>query len=241
MLNDKIKQHLQNRVGSNPSPELVANIKQFLRDNHDRFVSIVEIRDHYKKKSHSYYNAVYYLAIQGEIGFVDREYHLFSQHNVLKEVAKRHRTICWDKSFDRQVQSVPIRPKYRTNEDMVKILTGYSIKKITDKDLSELIKKAQKEQMERRLELRYAGSLAHITDPIKEVLEKYNVADPVALVHASDATTFLTMTETPAMPIKITIKDKSLPVTQTIECEHITIHSPPVISTIKEAFDRVTK
>jgi hypothetical protein len=40
------------------------------------------------------------------------------------------------------------------------------------------------------------------------------------------------------MPIKITIKQKGMPVVQTIECDHITIHGVPVVATLQDAYVR---
>lgn len=237
MLTKKIKEHLALRA--NPSPAKEAKILAYLTDvgHRNRIVTITEILEHYNATSGQFYSAAYSLAERGLIGFADRQYHIFAQHKETKKIHKRNRFVIWHKDYEIQI---PIRPQfasYQSKNDQPSLF-GDNINELSNDELSKLIERAQKLKLDRELDNRYAGGMAHVVDPIKEALSGYGVSDPVALVHAGDDATFITMSATKAMPIKITIKQKGMPVVQTIECDHITVHGVPVVATLQDAYVR---
>tara|TARA_R100000773_G_scaffold6290_1_gene6549 strand:+ start:361 stop:1077 length:717 start_codon:yes stop_codon:yes gene_type:complete len=238
MLTKKIRQHLALRA--NPSPAKEAKILAYLNSNRNKIVTMIDILEHYNNRSGHFYSAAYSLAERGAIGFADRQYHIFSQNSATKKLHKRNRFVVWHKDFD---VKIPIRPQfasYQSKNDQPSLF-GDNINELSNDELSKLIERAQKLKLDRELDNRYAGGMAHVVDPIKEALSGYGVSDPVALVHAGDDATFITMSATKAMPIKITIKQKGMPVVQTIECDHITVHGVPVVATLQDAYVRAQK
>jgi hypothetical protein len=235
MLTKKIKEKLALRA--NPSPAKEAKILHYLSKNNDKIVTMIDILEHYDTSSGAFYSAAYSLAERGAVGFADRQYHIFAQHEELKKLHKRNRFVLWHKDHHVEVAIRPQFASYQTQNDQPSLF-GDNIEELSNDELSKLIARAQKLKLDRELDNRYAGGMAHVVDPIKEALVGYGVSDPVALVHAGDEATFITMSATKAMPIKITIKQKGMPVVQTIECDHITVHGVPVVATLQDAYVR---
>ena len=235
MLTKKIKEKLALRA--NPSPAKEAKILQYLNQNNDKIVTMIDILEQYESTSGAYYSAAYALAEKGAGGFADRQYHNWLQHPYLKKLHKRNRFVLWHKDHHVEVAIRPQFATYQTQNDQPSLF-GDNIDELSNDELSKLIARAQKLKLDRELDNRYAGGMAHVVDPIKDALSGYGVSDPVALVHAGDEATFITMSATKAMPIKITIKQKGMPVVQTIECDHITVHGVPVVATLQDAYVR---
>ena len=99
-----------------------------------------------------------------------------------------------------------------------------------------LLQRIQKERFERALKARYEGGDVDTCKPIIEALRGVNVADPVVYVHSDHACTFVTMTSTKEMPIKITLKSAGKEARTIDNIEHITLHGLPVVSTLKGGF-----
>ncbi len=238
-LNSKIKDHLKKYATS--SPEYEAKILHYLNKNKNEIVFLRDIMEYYNSKSSTFYNSLYRLALTDQIGFVDRRFHIFNAHPKLSKISKRYRTACWHKCFDSS-PVIPIRAQYviyKSSKEIQPSLFGDDLETLSTQDLDKLIARAQTEKMNRMLEDRYLGGIAHITDPIKEVLKSYGVADPVALVHASAESCFLTLTATKSMPVKITYRPIGVSHCETVDVEHITLHHAPVVSTINDAYKRL--
>ncbi len=232
MLNDKIKKELSARAYPNPSKE--AKILAYLNEYNNEVILLSDIQDA-TNTSGQIYQAAYHLASLGKIGFADRKYHNFASCEQTKRLSKKNRCIIWH--IDHNV-NIAIKPQFASYQKATTqpSLFGDNLADLSNDELSKLITRAKSIQMQRDVDQRYAGGMAHIVDPIKEALKGYGVADPVALVHAGQDVTFATMTETKAMPIKITIQQKGMPVVQTINCTTLTLHGVPLIATLQQAY-----
>ena len=106
---------------------------------------------------------------------------------------------------------------------------------MSNNDLDAMIQRLQALKITREIEKRYEGAPTKHKEALSSVLTAYGVADPVALVHADEQITFLTLTNTKAMPLQVTIKQAGKPC-ETVYLEHITLYRAPVISAIQEAY-----
>ena len=236
MMNEKIKADLEERGRSSLSA--ARKILGFLEASQGELFTLREISN-MKNGSHngSFWAAAYHLASQGKIGFSDRKYHVFGGD--LAKYTQRVRSVVWHR--DHRPSGLTIHPRWAAYQAHTTqpSLFGDNIEKLSSEELDKIIARAQVEKMKRDLDARYRGALDHLTAPIKDVLKKVGVADPVALVHADDTCVFLTLTETTAMPLQVTFATKEgNAIAQTLELSHITIHGAPAVSTIQEAYRR---
>ena len=111
---------------------------------------------------------------------------------------------------------------------------------MTNDELDDMIQRLKAYKITRDIEKRYDGAPTKHKAAITSVLTAYGVADPVALVHADEQITFLTLTNTKAMPLQVTIKQAGKPC-ETVYLEHITLYRAPVISAIQEAYKAATQ
>lgn len=249
-INHKIRKDLIERA--KPSPSHAAKILHYLIANHQKPVSLAIIADTMRKKSGSIWGAAYDLAAMGKIGLADRKYHLFDSHPLLKKLPIRQRIVVWHRKLD---MSVAIRPQWATlskekvheqtiDRSQVKALESKPVQAslfdmnpedMSNTDLDAMIQRLQALKMTRDIEKRYEGAPTKHKAALSSVLASYGVADPVALVHADDQITFLTLTNTKAMPLQVTIKQAGKPC-ETVYLEHITLYRAPVISAIQEAY-----
>ena len=242
-INHKIKKDLVER--SHPSPSHAAQILAHLMANNDRPVSLSVIAEQMRKSGPATWPAAYDLAAKGEIGFADRKYHLFDTHPELKKLPKLQRIAVWHK---RHEIKVAIRPQWATQISRVQIdenaislqpvqpsLFDVDPESMSNTDLDAMIKRLQALKITREIEKRYEGAPTKHKEALLKVLTAYGVADPVALVHADEEITFLTLTNTKAMPLQVTIKQAGKPC-ETVYLEHITLYRAPVISAIQEAY-----
>jgi len=234
MINEKINADLEER-GRN-SLASCRKILGYLEASPKEIFTLREICNKNGAHSGSFWAAAYHLASQGKIGFADRKYHVFGGD--LSAYPQKMRCVVWHK--DHKPKGITIKPSWATHEAPQEdpqpaqpSLFG-NIEDLTSVELESLIRRAQSLKIIRALDERYKGADDQLTQKIKTALRGVGVADPVAYLHADDDCTFLTMTATKAMPIKITVGTKEG--AKTIEVEHITIHGAPVISTIQEAY-----
>jgi hypothetical protein len=249
-INHKIRKDLIER--SHPSPSHAAQILAYLIANNDRPVSLSVIAEQMRKSMQATWPAAYDLAAMGKIGFADRKYHLFDSHPELKKLPKQQRIAVWHKSHDIQVA---IRPQWATftaeqvqdqiiDRQQIESLQSQPVQPslfdvnpedMSNSDLDAMIQRLQALKITREIEKRYEGAPTKHKEALSSVLAAYGVADPVALVHADDQITFLTLTNTKAMPLQVTIKQAGKPC-ETVYLEHITLYRAPVISAIQEAY-----
>ncbi|QDP50706.1 MAG: hypothetical protein Unbinned627contig1001_23 [Prokaryotic dsDNA virus sp.] len=185
----------------------------------------------------TFWTAAYSLAARGKIGYADRKYHVFGGD--LASLTKKVRCVVWHR--DHVPQGYSIRPQWAAYQASTTqpSLFGDNITSLNSEELDRLIERAQEVRFERLLEGRYRGAVDHMVEPIKKILKKAGVADPVALVHGDDTCTFLTLTATNAMPLQVTYATKAgNEIAQTQELSHITIHGAPAVWTIFEAYKR---
>ena len=230
MMNEKIRADLEER-GRN-SLASCRKILGYLEASPKEIFTLREICNKNGAHSASFWAAAYHLASKDKIGFADRKYHVFGGD--LSTYPQKMRCVVWHR--DHKPKGVTIKPSWATHEppSVQPSLFGGDIESLSSNDLDALIKRAQSLKIVRALEERYKGADEDLTKKVKVALRGVGVADPVAYLHADDDCTFLTMTATKAMPIKITVGTKEG--AQTIEAAHITIHGAPVVSTIQEAY-----
>ncbi len=256
MINHKIRKDLLNR--SKPSPKHAAIILSYLIANSDKAIPLVIISETMRKKSGSIWGAAYDLAAMGKIGFADRKYHSFASCKHLSKLPKGQRIAVWHKNAD---ISVSIKPQWASiqiqpsqikeglidveqvqslqNKPIQQSLFDLDVDDMSNADIDSMIARLQSLKITREIDKRYEGAPTKHKEQIKRVLLSYGVADPVALVHADDEITFLTLTNTKAMPLQATIKQTGKPC-QTVYLEHITLYRAPVISAIQEAYKAAT-
>ena len=248
-INHKIRKDLIERA--KPSPAHAAKVLSYLIANHEKPVSLAIIAESMRKKSGSIWGAAYDLASMGKIGFADRKYHLFDSHGLLKDLPKRQRIVVWHRKLD---INVAVRPQWATltnnrpqirreqiQESAISLepvqtsLFDFDPESMSNNDLDAMIQRLQALKITREIEKRYEGAPTKHKEALSSVLTAYGVADPVALVHADEQITFLTLTNTKAMPLQVTIKQAGKPC-ETVYLEHITLYRAPVISAIQEAY-----
>tara|TARA_Y100000114_G_C11760162_1_gene329081 strand:- start:799 stop:1578 length:780 start_codon:yes stop_codon:yes gene_type:complete len=253
-INHKIRKDLIER--SHPSPSHAAQILAHLIANNDKPVSLSVIAEQMRKSMQATWPAAYDLAAMGKIGFADRKYHLFDSHPELKNIPKQQRIAVWHKSHDIQVA---IRPQWATltnNEPQIRrdqiiespillepvqpSLFDIDPESMSNSDLDAMIQRLQTLKITREIDKRYEGAPTKHKAALLSVLTAYGVADPVALVHADEQITFLTLTNTKAMPLQVTLKQAGKPC-ETVYLEHITLYRAPVISAIQEAYKAATQ
>ena len=249
-INHKIRKDLIERA--KPSPSHAAQILAYLIANHDRPVSLSVIAEQMPKKSGSIWGAAYDLAANGRIGIADRKYHLFESNRLLAKLSKKQRIVVWHQT---KKLNVAIRPRWATlttnqvqeqtiDRQQIESLESQPVQpslfdvdpeSMSNSDLDAMIQRLQALKITREIEKRYEGAPSKHKDALLKVLTAYGVADPVALVHADEKITFLTLTNTKAMPLQVTIKQAGKPC-ETVYLEHITLYRAPVISAIQEAY-----
>lgn len=256
MINHKIRKDLMSRA--KPSPKHAAVILTYLISNNKKPQPLVIISETMRKRSGSIWGAAYHLAAKGKIGFADRKYHVFDSCAELKRLPKGQRIAVWHKEAN---IDVAIKPQWATmqiqksqiKENMIDVLQMQSIQQkpvqqslfdlevddMTNQEIDSMINRLKALKITREIEKRYEGAPTKHKEQIKRVLLSYGVADPVALVHADDEITFLTLTNTKAMPLQATIKQTGKPC-KTVYLEHITLYRAPVISAIQEAYKAAT-
>ena len=253
-INHKIRKDLIER--SHPSPSHAAQILAYLIANSKKPVSLSVISEQMRKSGPATWPAAYDLAAMGKIGFADRKYHLFDTHPELKKLPKRQRIAVWHKDLDIKVS---IRPKWATITNNQPQISREQIQEssisldpvqpslfdmdpmhMSNDELDAMIQRLKALKITREIEKRYEGAPTKHKEALLSVLTAYGVADPVALVHADEQITFLTLTNTKAMPLQVTIKQAGKPC-ETVYLEHITLYRAPVISAIQEAYKAATQ
>tara|TARA_R100000734_G_C3316760_1_gene109423 strand:+ start:852 stop:1631 length:780 start_codon:yes stop_codon:yes gene_type:complete len=253
-INHKIRKDLIER--SHPSPSHAAQILAYLIANRKKPVSLSVISEQMRKSGPATWPAAYDMAAMGKIGFADRKYHLFDTHAELKKLSKKQRIAVWHKDLDIKVA---IRPKWATITNNQPQISREQIQDssislepvqpslfdmdpmhMSNDELDAMIKRLKALKITREIEKRYEGAPTKHKEALSSVLKAYGVADPVALVHADEKITFLTLTNTKAMPLQVTIKQAGKPC-ETVYLEHITLYRAPVISAIQEAYKAATQ
>ena len=156
---------------------------------------------------------------------------------MLRSYNQRNRVVVWHK--DHQVENITIRESWVDLPVKQKQTPLFSndISTLSNLDLDELIERASKEKFERLLRSRFIGADPAVSQPMMTALRSLGIADPVAYVHSDASCTFVTMTSTKEMPIKITIKSKDKEARTIDNIEHVTLHGLPVVATLKSAFE----
>lgn len=234
MINKKIKADLQSRGRSAPNME--AKILTILNSAPDQVFTLRDICNKNGQHNGSFWGAAYHLASQGLIGFADRKYHVWGASK-LATYSMRVRTVVWHK--DLEIENVILREQW---VDLAPIqvqapLFAGDVATLSNTDLDELMQRVQKERFERHLKARYVGGNVNTCAPVEQALRELGIADPVAYMHSDQSCTFVTMTSTKEMPIKITLKSSDKEARTIDNIEHITIHGLPVVATLKSAFE----
>lgn len=249
MINHKIKEDLLDRA--KPSPSHEAQILFYLSQNKNKVVSLVDIANASPKRSGSIWGAAYNLALEGKIGYADRRYHIFDTSPHLKDIPKSKRIMVWHHSFD---VSVNVRPRYATaqirrDQILETSITSTPVQQslfdpdfeaMETQEIDRLLKRLQAVKLTREINDRYDGAPTKHRAALTRILSDYGVSDPVALVHAGEDLTFLTLTATTSMPIQVTLKRNGM-ACETMYLEHITLYNAPVIGTIQEAYKQAAK
>lgn len=234
MINRKITADLISRGKS--SPEVESKILNFLENAKDQHFTLRDICNKNGKHSGSFWAAAYHLASQGLIGFADRKYHVWSASS-LATYSMRVRSVVWHKSLE--VENIIIREQWvdlEPKQVQTPLFTD-DVATMSNADLDELVQRLQKERFERHLKARYNGGDLNTCAPVTSALRALGIADPVAYMHSDQSCTFVTMTSTKEMPIKITLKSKDREARTIDNIEHITLHGLPVVATLKSAFE----
>lgn len=244
MINHKIKDDLLDRA--KPSPSHEAQILFYLSQNKNKVVSLVDIANASPKRSGSIWGAAYNLALEGKIGYADRRYHIFATSSHLKDIPKSKRIMVWHHDFN---VSVNVRPRYATAQrDQIldtptpvqQSLFDPDFEAMETQEIDRLLKRLQAIKLTREINDRYDGAPTKHRAALTRILSDYGVSDPVALVHAGEDLTFLTLTATTSMPIQVTLKRNGF-TCETMYLEHITLYNAPVIGTIQEAYKQAAK
>jgi hypothetical protein len=234
MINTKIKADLITR--GKPAPEAETKILKVLSNAQDQVFTLRDICNKNGSHNGSFWAAAYHLASQGLIGFADRKYHVWSA-STLASYNMRIRTVVWHKSLT--IENVIIREQW-VDQVPLQVQTPLftdDVSTMSNTDLDKLMEKLQIERFERHLKARYNGGDLSTCAPVTSALRALGIADPVAYMHSDQSCTFVTMTSTKEMPIKITIKSKDREARTIDNIEHITLHGLPVVATLKSAFE----
>jgi len=238
MINRKITADLVTRGRSSADAE--KKILTVLEAAQDQHFTLRDICNKNGRHNGSFWAAAYHLASQGLIGFADRKYHVWSA-SVLASYHMRVRTVVWHKSLN--IENVIIREQW-VDQPVRQVQTPLftdDVSTMSDEHLNTLMDKLHKERFERHLKARYHGADSVSCAPIVAVLRSLGVADPVTYMHSDQSCTFVTMTATKEMPIKITIKSAGKEARTIDSIEHVTLHGLPVVATLKSAFDGGTQ
>ncbi len=252
MITKKVSMDLKSR-GSSSTIRGKSQILNVLESLPNEIHTMRYVSSQTERKGKYYYrlwSSAYDLASEGKIQILDRKYHLWSKHPLLSKYASKIRCVVFHADYKLDPPA-ELRPEYKTNEsNIISLVTPeeeqlieeeqlpLSFADYTDDELDQLISRARSERLERALESRYRGANREICDKVCNSLRAYEVADPVALVHGDEHVVYLTVTKTKAMPIIATLKQVGEEEAITIELEHLTLHNAPLISTIKEAYQR---
>ena len=235
MINNKIKADLVARGKSREDAE--KKIFKVLNEAPDQIFTLRDICNKNGRHNGSFWGAAYHLAAQGKIGLADRKYHVWSA-SVLATYPTRIRTVIWNKDLD--IENVIIREQWIDlvpNPKQAPLFKKEDVSTLSDSDLDDLMRRVSKERFERMLISRFKGSDQGTCDPVIDALRSIGIADPVAYVHSDAKCTFVTMTSTKEMPIKITLKSEGREARTIHDIEHITLHGLPVVATLKSAFE----
>ena len=183
----------------------------------------------------SVYNAVYELAAAGRIGFAGRTYHIFhlSDHETIKRTRpSRVGTLIWNKDY---AAAAPIREDWLDDPITGQLpLFGGSLEELTNEDLAELIAKAERLQIKRGVDKRYACLSDGIREQLIDVFAKIKITDPVYFAHSDETISLLTYTAVPSMPIDVVIDVGDGP--KRMSCKHLTIFGKEIINATDSIF-----
>jgi len=239
MMTKRIKADLIAR--GRPSHKAEQKILATLNSAPDQVFTLRDLCGANGKHNGSFWAAAYHLASTGQIGIADRKYHVWSACTLVSQ-PMRIRTVVFHNS--RTIEDLIVREQWAdrcVTQEMPQVqapLFGNvdDVASLSNVDLDGLLQRIQKERFERALKARYEGGDVNTCKPIIEALRGVNVADPVVYVHSDHTCTFVTMTSTKEMPIKITLKSAGKEARTIDNIEHITLHGLPVVSTLKSGF-----
>lgn len=236
-INRRIRADLFDRGHSSPSYN--AKILAYLLQHKNEPISLGALVAHYGKTTASFWRSAYYLAATHQIGFADRKYHNFDSCDLLRNMPKKQRVIVWHKSLN---VNAKIQIQWSSYEPVTAVQPSLfapdDFESMSNDQLDQLLHRLTKERLDRACTDRYKGIVdtsATKTNLIDR-LKKYNVADPVALLHVDDDISFLTLTETKQMPIHAIIKRANADACESVYLDHITLLHKPLIATIQEAY-----
>ncbi len=235
MITKRMKAHIEKLAHKSLKSSHVQKIRDALFKSKSQILYSKDLKKICGNITGAVYGALYRMALSGEIELYMKKYHMMSEQIIVKVPNKKVKPLYlaryeWRDSPGnaKQIQLVPPSP--------MPIKSGRSIEDMNVDELTKLINKAEKARLELMLKNRYDGADPLVKEGVCEVLRKYAVADPIALLHIDKNASFATYTATEQMPIIITIENGGR--VNTLSCAHVTLHGTPLVKAIKESSNK---
>jgi hypothetical protein len=181
------------------------------------------------------YGAIYRLAITQQIQFYSKRYHHVPSKikgSFIVRSIKSKTALYGIKSLYKDEEIIPTTLIPTTPTPIQQPLWA-SVEDMGLHELTDLINKAETARLELMLKQRYEGADFIATQSVCDVLRKYKVADPIALLYIGDDCSFATYTATKQMPIVITAEINGQ--VKTMSCAHVTLHGNSLVKAIADS------
>lgn len=232
MITKRIKDHIETLAHKSLKSTHVKKIREALFKSKSQILYSKDLKEICGKITGAVYGAIYRMALVGEIDLYMKKFHMMKEQIIIKVPNKKVKPLYlvryeWRDSSGnaKQIQLVPPSP--------MPIKSKRSIEDMNVDELTKLINKAEKARLELMLKNRYDGADPLVKEGVCEVLRKYAVADPIALLHIEAQSSFATYTATEQMPIVITIENGGR--VNTLSCAHVTLHGTPLVQAIRDS------
>ena len=236
MLSEKVKKHLMTRVSGKRGLKMESKILAWLDDIQKcgAVWRANDVRAAIPMGSGTLYSAIYRLAAQGKIGFASTKYHVFkhSEHETIKATStKRAGVLLWHKDYE---ASAPLREEWIDEPSEQLPLFDGGLESMSSEDLKELIQRAERIQIQRGIDRRYACLSGGVREQLADVFASIKITDPVYYAHSDKSLSFLTYTAVPSMPIDVVIDSGDGP--KRLNCKHLTIFGKAIVNATDSMF-----
>lgn len=183
------------------------------------------------------YPALYSLAADGRIGFASRAYHIFhlSKHETIQRTRpSKVGTLVWNKNY---YASAPIREEWLDDtgaDQQLPLFSSTDLESMSNEALKELVDRAQRLQIKRGIDKRYACLADGVRETLTEVFRSISITDPVYFAHSDESISFITYTSVPSMPIDVVLDVGDGP--QRMNCKSLTLFGKALVAATDSMF-----
>ena len=229
--NKEIQKQLRRLTPCRPSEWYMHQAKQAIRMRPKKMQTVASIAKWVSGaasdvKTEKIRAALYELCAENEIAFVSKHFHVWDQR-VIKQRGARQ--VFYSKENPYRAE---ILEDWQCDEEPEP--QPGELDAMTNDELSELIDKAKRIQIQRGIAKRYACLSDDVQDQLVEVFGGIGITDPVYYAHSDDSVSLLTYTAVPNMPIDIVVDVGDGP--KRMNCKNLTIFGKAILKATDSMF-----